>query len=147
MLDIVRYYNETPYAVQEHIDPGLFSISLFSDEEGLELKDENGIWQPIPHSQQPIGVLWNGLKAMESKKANLKGGWHRVKYAKGKLRITTWYEVCANTQVTYAITNGGMLALKGQNEHYLKQMEKTEEIMNSQDNENAITILVNTQNQ
>ncbi len=54
MLDCVRYFKKNEVAsknnivqtaerddVIEHIDPGLFSISLLSDVSGLELKDGN----------------------------------------------------------------------------------------------------------
>ena len=54
MLDVVKYSNKSNqlYNVAEHIDPGLFAISLFSDVQGLELKEMNGKWVQVPYGKQ-----------------------------------------------------------------------------------------------
>ncbi len=80
MLDCVRYFKkydmpildtETQQSeVEEHVDPGLFSISLVSDAAGLELKDAHGQWVPVPIDIPQLGVIWNGLLASEIGQSN-----------------------------------------------------------------------------
>ncbi len=87
-----------------HYDPGLFSISFFSDNEGLQLLDASGQWVAGPDNtktgQGNIGVLWLGDAAVQASRKQLPHGVHRVLYAaNGKPRLTLWFEVCTMDQV------------------------------------------------
>lgn len=91
MLDITHYFNAKAGAdpqpaegssVDEvncvpHYDPGLVSISFFSDCEGLQLKDpETGEWINGPVNTNPdqadVGVLWLGQAAVVAFDGQLK---------------------------------------------------------------------------
>eukprot|EP01115_Flamella_aegyptia_P005753 TRINITY_DN24100_c0_g2_i1.p1 TRINITY_DN24100_c0_g2~~TRINITY_DN24100_c0_g2_i1.p1 ORF type:complete len:184 (+),score=29.90 TRINITY_DN24100_c0_g2_i1:223-774(+) len=119
MLDVAHYFNKTKAPIPQpkigqstdevncvpHYDPGLLSISFFSDSEGLELQDANGNWVPGPvntvEGQERIGVLWLGEGAVKASKNPVKAGIHRVVYPEhGKPRLTAWYEMCTVAQAT-----------------------------------------------
>ena len=113
MIDMVHYFNEKEFNMRDHEDPGLLSISFFQDQEGLQLKDENGQWISPELSDFTHGVLWCGFYAQEITNNRIKGGAHRVQNQVGKPRFTTWYEVCQIKQVTNGIDKAGsMLALQ-----------------------------------
>jgi len=116
MLDMAHYFNKnvpkTPppamgSSVEEvncvpHYDPGLLSISFFSDNEGLQLFDPTTQkWVDGPLTST-TAVIWLGEAALKaSKKKPLKAGVHRVIYPKNrKPRLTMWYEVCTVKQAT-----------------------------------------------
>ncbi|CAF4417644.1 unnamed protein product [Rotaria sp. Silwood2] len=113
MLDIVSYFNnksgfkapkngQTTEEVNcvPHYDPGLFSISILSTHEGLQLKDmTNDDWIDGPLKSN-IGVIWLGEAASRITQNRLKPGIHRVIYPKkSKYRLTVWYEVCTIEQL------------------------------------------------
>ena len=113
MLDIVSYFNEKhgfepPQNGQStkevncvpHYDPGLFSISILSTHEGLQLKDRiNDQWIDGP-LESNIGVIWLGEAASKLSENRLKPGIHRVVYPQeAKGRLTMWYEVCTIEQL------------------------------------------------
>jgi isopenicillin N synthase-like dioxygenase len=105
MIDFVNYFpklnkekikrNEL---VPEHVDPGLFAFSIFSDVPGLEMFSyTTSQWIKVPLN---YGVLWTGLKAVELSNRKLKGGLHRVCFnEEEKKRLTLWYEVNTLDQV------------------------------------------------
>ncbi|CAF4795585.1 unnamed protein product [Rotaria sp. Silwood1] len=113
MLDIVSYFNkksgfqppENGQTTEEvncvpHYDPGLFSISILSTHEGLQLKNmTNNEWVDGP-LEPNIGVIWLGEAASRITQNRLKPGIHRVIYPqKSKSRLTIWYEVCTTEQL------------------------------------------------
>ena len=113
MLDIVSYFNEknglqppqNGKSTEEvncvpHYDPGLFSISVLSTHEGLQLKDMiNDQWVDGP-LQENMGVIWLGEAAAKVSENRLKPGIHRVVYPQeAKTRLTMWYEVCTIEQI------------------------------------------------
>ena len=93
MLDIVSYFNnksgfQPPHSGQTteevncvpHYDPGLFSISILSTHEGLQLKNMmNDEWIDGP-LESNIGVIWLGEAASRVTQNRLKPGIHRVVY-------------------------------------------------------------------
>ncbi len=89
-----------------HFDPGLLSISFYSDNEGLQLLDprtDEWIHGPINTlpGQEHIAVIWLGEAAVKASKNPVKRGIHRVIYpANGKPRLTLWYEMCTVRQAT-----------------------------------------------
>ena len=113
MLDIVSYFNnksgiqppENGQTTEEvncvpHYDPGLFSISVLSTHEGLQLKKmTTNEWIDGP-LESNIGVIWLGEAASRATQNRLKPGIHRVIYPqKSKRRLTVWYEVCTIEQL------------------------------------------------
>ena len=113
MLDIVFYFNNKNVFRQlhdgktteevncvPHYDPGLFSISILSTYEGLQLKDmvhDEWIDGPL---EPNIGVIWLGEAASRITQNWLKPGIHRVVYPqKRKCRLTVWYEICTIEQL------------------------------------------------
>ena len=113
MLDIVSYFNEknglqppqNGKSTEEvncvpHYDPGLFSISVLSTHEGLQLKDMiNDQWVDGP-LQENMGVIWLGEAAAKVSENRLKPGIHRVVYPQeAKTRLTMWYEACTIEQI------------------------------------------------
>ena len=113
MLDIVQYFNKktgfTPpqngQSTEEvncvpHYDPGLFSISILSTFEGLQLKDlTTDQWVDGP-LEPNMGVIWLGEAAARVTDNRLKPGIHQVLYPrKAKTRLTIWYEVCTIEQI------------------------------------------------
>jgi isopenicillin N synthase-like dioxygenase len=118
MFDIARYFNEragqAPPAEGEsiddvncvpHYDPGLVSISFFSNQEGLQLFDPStNQWYAGPVNtvpgQEKYGVLWLGDAAAKVSEGKWKAGVHRVIYpALQGPRLTMWYEACTVAQV------------------------------------------------
>lgn len=105
LYDIVRYepvsawpaeYANTPMQVDEHVDPGLFSISLGSTAEGLELYDPStDTWVKPANSDF---VVWCGTEAHTISKGSIQAAKHRVQKS-DKARITSWFEVCVYEQV------------------------------------------------
>jgi len=135
MLDITHYFNNKASSdpqpaegssVDEvncvpHFDPGLVSISFFSDCEGLQLKDpDTGEWFNGPLNTNPdqedIGVLWLGQAAVTAFDGQLKAGIHRVVYPKeaGKPRLTAWFEACTLKQALNpeGVYEGGTVSLE-----------------------------------
>jgi len=120
MLDVAYYFNTTKAPSPQpnvgtsvadvncvpHHDPGLLSISFFSDNEGLQLLDPTtNKWIDGPNntidSQKNIGVIWLGEAAVKATKGGVKAGVHRVVYPNnGKPRLTIWYEMCTVKQAT-----------------------------------------------
>ena len=120
MLDIVHYYNKrtgppTQPAVGfntdevncvPHFDPGLFSLSILSTCDGLQLKDQaKDQWIDGPinsvEGQASIGVVWLGEAASLMTGKRFKSGIHRVVYPRvpHQPRLTIWQEVCTVAQV------------------------------------------------
>ena len=120
MLDIVSYFNrntgplitpEVGYDTNEvncvpHYDPGLFSLSILSTCDGLQLKDQReNKWIDGPNNSQPdqsnIGVIWLGEAASILTKNRFKSGIHRVVYPRTahQPRLTIWQEVCTEDQI------------------------------------------------
>lgn len=117
MFDIAHYHNELAGKVPPaegadtdevncvpHYDPGLFSLSFYSDAEGLQMFDPTtnkwyaGPINSIPHQAQ-YGVLWLGKAAEKVSGGKWKPGVHRVIYpAKVGSRLTMWY-ACARRQI------------------------------------------------
>ncbi|KRX06101.1 hypothetical protein PPERSA_09713 [Pseudocohnilembus persalinus] len=143
MLDVVRYQGRSGYKVDSHVDPGIFSISVFSSDSGLQLKNSEGKWIQAPYKDKMFGIIWNGLAANRISKGEMAQGWHRVAPSQED-RYTMWYECVVNSQVDDKIQNGGILALKGQNQLYLQQINKNN---NQQiDEKDKININVQAQN-
>lgn len=115
MLDIVQYHNrclgtavvagEGAYNVAPHGDPGLFALSVFSDEPGLELYDPvTASWVKPPLD---AGVLWCGFAAEEATGGRVRSGIHKVGTSASK-RMTIWYEVCVRSQIPPSIRKNGL---------------------------------------
>lgn len=115
MLDVVQYYNrcngtavvagEGSYNVAPHGDPGLFALSVLSDEPGLELFDPaTASWvKPPPEA----GILWCGFAAEEATGGRVRSGIHKVNTSAAK-RMTLWYEVCVSSQIPECIRKNGL---------------------------------------
>ncbi len=120
MLDIVHYFNEKTgpknlpevgYNTDEvncvpHYDPGLFSLSILSTCDGLQLKDQReNKWIDGPNNSQvdqgSIGVIWLGEAASILTRNRFKSGIHRVVYPRTvhQPRLTIWQEVCTEEQI------------------------------------------------
>ncbi|CAF2710623.1 unnamed protein product [Rotaria sp. Silwood2] len=120
MLDIVQYFNkktgptkipEVGYNTDEvncvpHYDPGLFSLSILSTCDGLQLKDQReNKWIDGPDNSQidqsNIGVIWLGEAASILTGNRFKSGIHRVIYPRTahQARLTVWQEVCTEGQI------------------------------------------------
>ncbi|CAF0782763.1 unnamed protein product [Rotaria sp. Silwood1] len=120
MLDIVHYFNkktgstkipEVGYNTDEvncvpHYDPGLFSLSILSTCDGLQLKDQReNKWIDGPNNSQVdqsnIGVIWLGAAASILTGNRFKSGIHRVIYPRTphQARLTIWQEVCTEDQI------------------------------------------------
>lgn len=98
MLDIVRYEHSLSQNlnVTEHVDPGLFSISLQSTAPGLQMYDNStNSYVDVPIGQS---VLWTGSMASHLTAGNIYPGRHRV-VTTNQPRMTLWYEVCIDSQV------------------------------------------------
>jgi hypothetical protein len=151
MLDFVRYHNseDDPARVPlpeggggasvaevncvPHYDPGLISVSFFSDRAGLQLLEpvldasghqvgERWVDGPINtiEGQESLGVLWLGEAAVKLTDGRLKAGVHRVIYpssaqgaAGAQARLTSWYEVCTTTQAKLDDGEGATAQDKG----------------------------------
>lgn len=117
MFDVAYYSNDlagqAPPSVGQsiadvncvpHYDPGLLSISIWSNAEGLQLLDPTtNTWHAGPintvEGQEDLGVIWLG-KAAEKVNPNWKAGIHRVIYpASAGKRLTIWSEMCTVDQV------------------------------------------------
>ena len=120
MLDIAHYFNQNrgPSLAPEvgfdtnevncvpHYDPGLFSLSILSTLDGLQLKDQRtNTWIDGPDNSQTdqsnIGAIWLGQAASTLTGNRLKAGIHRVIYPRmaHHARLTIWQEVCTNSQL------------------------------------------------
>jgi len=125
MLDIVNYFNERtgPKKVPEvglnthevncvpHFDPGLFSLSILSTCDGLQLKDHiSEKWIDGPVNTRPderyIAAVWLGEAASLLTQNHFKPGIHRVIYPRTshQSRLTIWQEVCTIKQIEPLIT-------------------------------------------
>jgi len=120
MLDAAYYFNKTkaPSPQPEvgasvddvncvpHYDPGLLSLSFYSNNEGLQLLDPTtNKWIDGPNNtieeQKNIAVIWLGEAAVKATKGAVKAGVHRVVYPNnGQPRLTVWYEMCTVKQAT-----------------------------------------------
>jgi len=120
MLDVAHYFNKTkaPYpqpkvgsSVEDvncvpHYDPGLLSVSFYSNNEGLQLLDvRTNKWIDGPNNtlegQRNIAVVWLGEAAVKATNGAVKAGVHRVIYpTNGMPRLTSWYEMCTVKQAT-----------------------------------------------
>ena len=113
MLDIVSYFNtktcsETSNDAKSidevncvaHYDPGLFSVSILSTCQGLQLKDRvTDQWIDAP-VESGIGIIWLGEAASQLTNNRLKPGIHRVIYpSQQERRLTIWYELCTIPQL------------------------------------------------
>jgi len=109
MFDIVRYKTNKvnrEFLVNAHVDPGLFSFSVYSSISGLEMLDiSTNKWVSIPTNK---GVIWCGSTAIEASNGAFKGGWHRVQHNKYAQRTTMWYEVCIKEQINDENYENGM---------------------------------------
>ena len=120
MLDIVHYFNERTGPVEPpeiglntdevncvpHFDPGLFSLSILSTCDGLQLNDRlQNKWVDGPNNseydQRYIGVIWLGEAASILTENRFKSGIHRVVYPRRPhtSRLTIWQEVCTVAQI------------------------------------------------
>ncbi|CAF3573726.1 unnamed protein product [Rotaria socialis] len=120
MLDIVNYFNKKAGPQHQpkiglntnevncvpHFDPGLFSLSILSTCEGLQLYDQlQDKWIDGPNNseieQNAIGVIWLGEAASILTKNCFKCGIHRVVYPQvmHKSRLTIWQEICTKAQI------------------------------------------------
>ena len=120
MLDIVHYFNERTSPVKQptvglntnevncvpHFDPGLFSLSILSTCDGLQLNDRlQNKWIDGPDNSQPdqryIGAIWLGEAASILTQNRFTSGIHRVAYPRipHKSRLTIWQEVCTVDQI------------------------------------------------
>ena len=105
LFDIVKYNPQGTFSkifqgidsqVDEHADPGLFSLSLGSTSEGLEMYDiVSKEWIAVPCD---VMVLWCGHAVTEISGGQLIPGVHRVR-ATDKKRLTAWYEVCCDEKI------------------------------------------------
>jgi hypothetical protein len=128
MLDIVHYFNERTGPVEQpevglnthevncvpHFDPGLFSLSILSTCDGLQLKDQlKHQWIDGPnnfeHGQSSIGVIWLGEAASILTENRFKSGIHRVVYPRipHQSRLTIWQEVCTEAQIKLSVQQDG----------------------------------------
>ena len=99
MLDIVEYRDmpDSDLNVAEHVDPGLFSISLKSTKPGLQMyHPATHSWVDVPVDQP---VLWFGMAAIDLSHTRVRDGYHRVANIAESNRKTLWYEVCTFKQV------------------------------------------------
>jgi len=128
MLDIVHYFNERIGPVKQpdvglnthevncvpHFDPGLFSLSILSTCDGLQLKDQlKQKWIDGPNNfeygQSSIGVIWLGEAASILTENRFKSGIHRVVYPRipHQSRLTIWQEVCTEAQIKLSVQQDG----------------------------------------
>lgn len=120
MLDIVRYFNEKPsptkipdigYNIDEnnyisHYDLGLFSLTILSTCDGLQLKDQQqDKWIDGPNNslidQSQIGVIWLGEAANILSENRFKAAIYRIIYPRTpyQIRLTICQEVCTENQI------------------------------------------------
>jgi len=119
MLDVAHYLNlprdgsntvvVPPKNCVEHYDPGLFSLSFFSSQPGLQLLDlETHEWVDGPcnteNGNEDVAILWCGA-AISKIDQQFKPAVHRVEYPEQKdgsadTRMSIWYEVCTSAQET-----------------------------------------------
>eukprot|EP01084_Bolivina_argentea_P298909 515184_1 len=115
MIDFVKYLNVNNYEESEylmirknkmnvcsHTDPGLFSLSFVSTNDGLELFDIiEKKWFKVPLN---CGVLFAGETMPYVTDGRLKSGIHRVRFNENNIsRFTGWYEVCGKHQIRYDV--------------------------------------------
>jgi hypothetical protein len=99
LLDIVKYKSNIdiqkhPYYVTEHVDPGLFSLNVFSDSSGMQFYDPTlNKWFELKHG---YGVIFCGQAAKTF--SNFPAAKHRV-LNNGIGRLSIWYEVGLKNQV------------------------------------------------
>eukprot|EP01112_Ceratiomyxa_fruticulosa_P016087 TRINITY_DN4827_c0_g1_i1.p1 TRINITY_DN4827_c0_g1~~TRINITY_DN4827_c0_g1_i1.p1 ORF type:complete len:389 (+),score=86.99 TRINITY_DN4827_c0_g1_i1:307-1473(+) len=114
-----------------HFDPGLFSLSFLSTNEGLQLFDfETSTWFAGPINsktgQENIGILWLGDKAVSASEGRWKPAIHRVVYPRNeRSRITSWYEVCTVDQ----INSSGIDARREYRATQLSNVENSEKVV------------------
>jgi len=100
MFDVVKYTTlklDREMMVPNHMDPGIFSFSVYSNAPGLEMYDQQTKkWFPVPLN---MGVIWCGVAAKEASNEKLQAAYHRVQPHSKYERITFWYEVCVMNQL------------------------------------------------
>jgi len=113
MLDVAFYTHddrkifplekEDQISVYPHYDPGILSLSIFSSQKGLQLKDSTDQWIDKPLSNN-VGVLWAGEQASTISNGHVRPGWHRVMFYPEKdvsaptPRLSIWIEACGAQQ-------------------------------------------------
>lgn len=159
MLDIVHYFNERTGPVEQpkvglntnevncvpHFDPGLFSLSILSTCDGLQLQDRlESKWIDGPinskYDQYSIGVIWLGEAASILTQNRFKSGIHRVVYPHipHTPRLTIWQEVCTMSQIE---------TLLQQNEKPIVIPNNTTIQMTNQSNLNVSDLQIHSKNQ
>jgi len=104
MMDVAYYHNNNLEIVNcaEHVDPGLFSLSVLSTQPGLQLKHiSSGEWVDAPTNfgQGRTAVVWGGILLETISNGQLKAGFHRVTDPKGgPPRMSIWTECCTSAQ-------------------------------------------------
>jgi isopenicillin N synthase-like dioxygenase len=99
LLDIVKYtpninIKERPFYVNQHVDPGLFSLNIFSDASGMQFYDtETKLWYEMPSGH---GAIFCGQAAKTL--LNFTPAVHRV-VNNGIGRMSIWYEVGIKNQI------------------------------------------------
>merc|ERR1712130_416919 len=108
MLDVAHYLNSDSHRTQdmppkncvEHYDPGLFSLSFYSSQPGLQLLDlRNNQWVDGPcnsvESMKNVAIIWCGAAA-QTIDPRFKPAIHRVQYPErmdgSAPRMAIWYE-------------------------------------------------------
>jgi len=99
LLDVVNYkpninIKTNPYFVTEHVDPGLFSMNIFSSASGMQFFDpETKSWHELPSN---CGVIFCGQAAKTL--CGFTPAVHRV-LNNGIGRLSIWYEVGVKSQL------------------------------------------------
>lgn len=131
LFDIVNYFPtsklkvplpDPAVQVHAHADPGLWSLSIGSTAEGLQMYDPESVaWVKIP---KDTFVLWCGFAAEELSGNGIKSGVHRI-VSSDVPRLTAWYEMCTDQQVPMSIlTNTEPTEEEKRVEKVLFEMEK-----------------------
>lgn len=120
MLDVAHYLNDKskyfdqnseiipPKNCVEHYDPGLFSLSFYSSQPGLQVLDlSTEKWYDGPcntkEDEKNYGIIWCGSAASKISKNEIKPAIHRVEYpeeSNKEPRMSIWYEICTFSQET-----------------------------------------------
>ncbi|CAF1082724.1 unnamed protein product [Adineta ricciae] len=170
MLDIVNYFNERTGSLEQpavglntnevncvpHYDPGLFSLSILSTCDGLQLQDRNdNKWIDGPNNSQldqcnNIGVIWLGEAISALTEDRFKTGIHRVVYPKkrNQARLTIWQEVCTNAQVDSILENDDTpLVLPENTQIQIANQPNSEPLVISARNETLNTVMKRVENE
>jgi isopenicillin N synthase-like dioxygenase len=96
LLDFVEYKKNTQreYFVGEHVDPGLFSLNIYSNQKGMEFYDyQEKKWIEMPLG---YGAIFCGQAAKTL--CNFPPAKHRVKNHNAE-RLSIWYEIGIKSQI------------------------------------------------